>query len=68
LAKWAIEHLFELPPQDATPYVLLSNNDVVADMWYDAEKVRNMMKDENVNRVLMELDRDQKQSSYFGRR
>eukprot|EP01018_Ginkgo_biloba_P034728 Gb_12554 [translate_table: standard] len=44
LAERSAEHLFELDPKNAAPYVLLSNIYAVAGRWDDIEKVRKMMK------------------------
>ncbi|XP_059067788.1 pentatricopeptide repeat-containing protein At2g03880, mitochondrial-like [Cryptomeria japonica] len=40
--------LFELDPQNAAPYVLLSNINAEAGRWSDAQKLRKLMKDRGV--------------------
>jgi pentatricopeptide repeat protein len=50
LGKCAAEHLFELEPQNAGNYVLLSNIYVVAGRWDDVRKVRAMMKDRGMKK------------------
>eukprot|EP01018_Ginkgo_biloba_P024054 Gb_37629 [translate_table: standard] len=44
LGEYAAEHLFELEPINAAPYVLLSNIYATSGRWDDIEKVRKMMK------------------------
>jgi pentatricopeptide repeat protein len=48
LAERVAARLFHLDPNSATPYVLLSNIYAAAGMWNDIQKVRKMMKDNNV--------------------
>eukprot|EP01018_Ginkgo_biloba_P001174 Gb_31190 [translate_table: standard] len=43
LAEYVAEHLLELDPKNATPYVLLSNIYAAAGRWNDIENVRTMM-------------------------
>eukprot|EP01018_Ginkgo_biloba_P001596 Gb_35886 [translate_table: standard] len=50
LGERVAEHLFELDPQNATPYVLLSNIYASAGRWDDIEMVRKMMKDRRVRK------------------
>eukprot|EP01018_Ginkgo_biloba_P027015 Gb_10922 [translate_table: standard] len=50
LGECAAEHLFELDPKNATPYVLLSNIYAAAGRWDDSENVRRMMKDRKVKK------------------
>eukprot|EP01018_Ginkgo_biloba_P020138 Gb_27979 [translate_table: standard] len=45
LGELAAEHLFELEPENAGNYVLLSNIYAEAGRWDDVAKVRKMMKD-----------------------
>jgi pentatricopeptide repeat protein len=51
LAEHAAEHLFELVPQNAAPYVVLSNIYAAAGKWDDIEKVRKMMKDRSIKKM-----------------
>ncbi|XP_048494173.1 pentatricopeptide repeat-containing protein At2g46050, mitochondrial [Beta vulgaris subsp. vulgaris] len=44
LAEWAAGKLFELEPENPVNYTLMSNMYASVGQWYDAEKVRNMMK------------------------
>eukprot|EP01018_Ginkgo_biloba_P001352 Gb_05293 [translate_table: standard] len=48
LGERVAEYLFELDPENAAPYVLLSNIYAEAGRWDDIEKVRKMMKDRRV--------------------
>eukprot|EP01018_Ginkgo_biloba_P031948 Gb_02723 [translate_table: standard] len=50
LAEHAAERLFELNPENTTPYVLLSNIYAAAGRWGDIEKVRKLMKDRRVKK------------------
>eukprot|EP01018_Ginkgo_biloba_P025618 Gb_32099 [translate_table: standard] len=50
LGKRAAESLFELEPQDAAPYVLMSNIYAAAGKWNDAAKVKKLMKDRGVKK------------------
>eukprot|EP01018_Ginkgo_biloba_P024037 Gb_18978 [translate_table: standard] len=50
LAERVAEHIFELDPQHASPYVLLSNIYAAAGRWDAIQKVQKMMKDRNVKR------------------
>eukprot|EP01018_Ginkgo_biloba_P000321 Gb_38244 [translate_table: standard] len=50
LGESVAEHLFELEPKNAAPYVLLSNIYAAAGRWKDIEKVRKMMKDRRVKK------------------
>eukprot|EP01018_Ginkgo_biloba_P018941 Gb_33115 [translate_table: standard] len=50
IGKHAAECLFELEPQNAARYVLLSNIYAAAGRWDDVEKVRKMMKERGVNK------------------
>ncbi|XP_020091644.1 pentatricopeptide repeat-containing protein DOT4, chloroplastic-like [Ananas comosus] len=45
LGKVAAEHLFEIEPENAGNYVLLSNMLVTAKLWDDASKIRVLMRD-----------------------
>eukprot|EP01018_Ginkgo_biloba_P006326 Gb_17177 [translate_table: standard] len=51
LGERVAETLFELDPQNAAPYVLLSNIYAAAGRWDDAENVRRMMKDRRVKKM-----------------
>eukprot|EP01018_Ginkgo_biloba_P026298 Gb_06232 [translate_table: standard] len=51
LGEHVAERLFELDPENAAPYVLLSNIYAVAGRWDDVEKVRKMMKGRNVKKM-----------------
>jgi pentatricopeptide repeat protein len=48
LGECVAEHLFELEPKNAAPYVLLSNIYAEAGKWAEIEKVRKMMKERGV--------------------
>ncbi|KAH9324049.1 hypothetical protein KI387_004227, partial [Taxus chinensis] len=48
IAESTAEHLFELEPENAAPYVLLSNIYASARRWDGIEKVRMMMESRNV--------------------
>eukprot|EP01018_Ginkgo_biloba_P028154 Gb_09702 [translate_table: standard] len=50
IGKRAAEHLFELEPQNAGNYVLLSNMYAVAGRWDDVGKVRMMMKQRGIKK------------------
>ncbi|XP_057822869.2 pentatricopeptide repeat-containing protein At4g02750 [Cryptomeria japonica] len=50
LGKYAAEHLFELVPEMAAPYVLLANMYGVARRWEDVAKIRTLMKDRGVKK------------------
>eukprot|EP01018_Ginkgo_biloba_P016364 Gb_15262 [translate_table: standard] len=50
LGKYAAERLFELEPQKAAPYVLLSNIYAAAGRWADVANIRIMMKDKGVKK------------------
>eukprot|EP01018_Ginkgo_biloba_P009810 Gb_15639 [translate_table: standard] len=51
LGTCVAEHLFELNPENAGHYVLLSNIYAVAGRWDDLEKVRKMMKDKRIQKM-----------------
>eukprot|EP01018_Ginkgo_biloba_P022532 Gb_14918 [translate_table: standard] len=51
LGERVAEHLFELDPQNASPYVLLSNIYATVGRWDGIEKVRNMMKNRRVKKT-----------------
>eukprot|EP01018_Ginkgo_biloba_P000442 Gb_36920 [translate_table: standard] len=51
LGECMAEHLFELDPENAAPYVLLSNIYAAAGRWDGIEKVRKMMKDRSVKKM-----------------
>jgi pentatricopeptide repeat protein len=51
LAESAAENLFELDPENAAPYVLLSNIYAAAGRWGDIEKVRKMMKERGIKKT-----------------
>eukprot|EP01018_Ginkgo_biloba_P011139 Gb_03380 [translate_table: standard] len=51
LGQRAAEHLFELEPKSAAPYVLLSNIYAAAERWDAIGKVRKMMKDKRVEKT-----------------
>jgi pentatricopeptide repeat protein len=48
LGERVAEHIFELDPRSAAPYVLLSNIYASTGRWDDIENVRKMMKERNV--------------------
>eukprot|EP01018_Ginkgo_biloba_P001307 Gb_24666 [translate_table: standard] len=50
LGKHVAEFIFDLNPENAAPYVLLSNIFAAAGRWDDIEKVRKMMKDRRVRK------------------
>ena len=50
IGRRAAEHLFDLEPQNAAAYVLLSNVYAAAGKWDDVAKVRRMMKDREVKK------------------
>lgn len=50
IGRRAAEHLFDLEPQNAASYVLLSNVYAAAGKWDDVAKVRRMMKDREVKK------------------
>eukprot|EP01018_Ginkgo_biloba_P039390 Gb_11905 [translate_table: standard] len=50
LAECVAERLFELEPENAAPYVLLSNIYAAAGRWDDIEKVRKMMNERTINK------------------
>eukprot|EP01018_Ginkgo_biloba_P013166 Gb_21057 [translate_table: standard] len=51
LGEYVAERLFELEPQNAAPYVLLSNIYATAGRWDDSENVRKMMKNKGVKKT-----------------
>ncbi|XP_024992061.1 putative pentatricopeptide repeat-containing protein At5g52630 [Cynara cardunculus var. scolymus] len=50
LAEKAANTLFELEPQDAVPYIMLSNLYSSAGKWDDAARIRRLMKSRGVNK------------------
>eukprot|EP01018_Ginkgo_biloba_P012603 Gb_10903 [translate_table: standard] len=50
LGKRAAESIFELEPENAASYVLLSNIYAAAGRWDDVAKIRKMMKDRGVTK------------------
>jgi hypothetical protein len=50
IGEYAAERLFELEPENAAHYVLLSNMYAAAGRWDDIEIVRKMMKDRRVKK------------------
>jgi hypothetical protein len=50
IGQYVAEHIFELDPTNATPYVLLSNIYAAAGKWSDIERIREMMKDRGVRK------------------
>jgi pentatricopeptide repeat protein len=50
LAERVANHLFDLDPKSAAPYVLMSNIYAATGRWDDIQKVRKMMKDRNVTK------------------
>eukprot|EP01018_Ginkgo_biloba_P036121 Gb_26526 [translate_table: standard] len=50
LGEIVAEHLFELEPENAGSYVLLSNIYAVAGRWDDVAKIRKMMKDRRLRK------------------
>jgi len=51
LAEYAAEHLIDLDPSNASPYVLLSNTYAAAGRWDAARNVRIIMKDRRVKKT-----------------
>eukprot|EP01018_Ginkgo_biloba_P001355 Gb_26130 [translate_table: standard] len=51
LGERLAKRLFELDPENAAPYVLLSNIYAAAGRWDDIENVRRMMKDRRVKKT-----------------
>lgn len=51
MGRRAAEYLFELEPQNASRYVLLSNIYAAAGMWDGVAEVRKMMKDRGVKKT-----------------
>eukprot|EP01018_Ginkgo_biloba_P002617 Gb_35466 [translate_table: standard] len=51
LGESVAEHLFNLNPKNAAPYVLLSNIYAVAGRWDDIENLRKIMKHKKVRKV-----------------
>jgi pentatricopeptide repeat protein len=52
LGECAAEWVFELDPENPAPYVLLSNIYAAAGRWSDIEKVRRMMKERGIKKVM----------------
>ncbi|KAA8516006.1 hypothetical protein F0562_019185 [Nyssa sinensis] len=50
LAERAATTLFELEPQNAVPYVMLSNTYSAAGKWEDAARIRRLMKSKGVSK------------------
>jgi len=50
LAEWAAEKLFRLVPNDAVPYILLSNLYSSAGRWVDVARIRSLMKSRGVSK------------------
>ncbi|KAI3693937.1 hypothetical protein L1987_76893 [Smallanthus sonchifolius] len=50
LAEKAANTLFELEPQDAVPYIMLSNLYSSKGQWEDAARIRRLMKSRGVNK------------------
>ncbi|KAL8208044.1 hypothetical protein R6Q57_007456 [Mikania cordata] len=50
LAEKAANTLFELEPQDAVPYIMLSNLYSSKGQWEDASRIRRLMKSRGVNK------------------
>ena len=50
LAEWAAEKLFGLVPNDAVPYILLSNLYSSAGRWEDVARIRSLMKSRGVSK------------------
>ena len=50
-AEHTFEKAFELDPQDASIYVLLSNIYSVAGLWDDEEKLRSRMKENGIKKI-----------------
>ncbi|KAJ0914305.1 putative tetratricopeptide-like helical domain superfamily, DYW domain-containing protein [Helianthus annuus] len=50
LAEKAANTLFELEPQDAVPYIMLSNLYSSAGQWEDAARIRRLMKSRGVSK------------------
>eukprot|EP01018_Ginkgo_biloba_P013168 Gb_21055 [translate_table: standard] len=51
LGERVAEHLFELDPKNAAPYVLLSNMYAAAGRWDESENMRRMMKNRRVEKT-----------------
>ncbi|XP_043712964.1 pentatricopeptide repeat-containing protein At4g39530-like [Telopea speciosissima] len=51
LSEYSAEHLLSLNPADPGTYVALSNMYAAAGRWEDANKVRNLMKDQGVKKL-----------------
>jgi pentatricopeptide repeat protein len=51
LGEYAAGHIFELNPEIATPYVLLSNMYATSGRWDEIENVRKSMKDRGVKKL-----------------
>jgi pentatricopeptide repeat protein len=51
LGEWAAEQIFELEPQKAAPYVLLSNIYAATGRWDGIERVRKMMEDRGIKKL-----------------
>eukprot|EP01018_Ginkgo_biloba_P002733 Gb_33136 [translate_table: standard] len=51
LGECVAKHLFELDPNNATPYVVLSHIYAAAGRWDDTQKLRRMMKDRKVKKT-----------------
>ncbi|XP_057820344.1 pentatricopeptide repeat-containing protein At4g02750 [Cryptomeria japonica] len=51
LGETVANHLFQLDPDNAAPYVLLSNIYAAAGRWGEIEKVRNLMKEKSVKKT-----------------
>ncbi|KAK9102341.1 hypothetical protein Sjap_019595 [Stephania japonica] len=49
-AEVAAKNLFELDPQNAEPYVMLSNMYAAAGRWTDVASMRSLMKDRNIQK------------------
>ncbi|MCO5582323.1 hypothetical protein L7F22_036217 [Adiantum nelumboides] len=49
-ARWAAEKVMQLDPDNAAPYVQLSNIYCEAGMWEEAEAVRKMMENRNLSK------------------
>eukprot|EP01018_Ginkgo_biloba_P026215 Gb_36775 [translate_table: standard] len=74
LGEYVAEHLFELDPQNAAHYVLLSSIYAAAGKWEEAEKVRHMMQDRRVktlpgwcvpNTIFVLHDVEEEQKEHF---
>ncbi|XP_057820276.2 pentatricopeptide repeat-containing protein At4g02750 [Cryptomeria japonica] len=51
LGEQVAEHIFQIDPNNPSPYVLLSNIYAAAGRWDDIEKVRKMMKDRGIKKT-----------------